>query len=66
LKIDENGFEGENCHDEIRDKKCFACIYSSKQYLLIVNCFSKYNKFGLTINYKWLPDSTVSEVPKFI
>ena len=52
LKTDKNEFEKENSHDETSDKKYFACMYSSEQYLLIVNCFSKYNKFGLTINYR--------------
>jgi hypothetical protein len=34
LKIDENEFEGENSHDEIVDKKCFARILPNNTYLL--------------------------------
>ena len=34
LKIDENEFEGENCHEEIGVKKCFARILPNNSYLL--------------------------------
>jgi hypothetical protein len=35
------------------EKSVSLATISSEQYLLIVNFFMKYNKFGLTLNYRW-------------
>jgi hypothetical protein len=48
LKVDENEFEEDNSHNETTEKSVSLATISSEQYLLIVNFFMKYNKFGLT------------------
>jgi hypothetical protein len=53
LKVDENEFEEDNSHNETTEKSVSLATISSEQYLLIVNFFMKYNKFGLTLNYRW-------------